>query len=173
MFIRWMVSLAASCLLLGGAVYASETEAQALDESVVEAVSSASVVDYYGEYGLSGDELMEAVNTPSGSYVVATVNEDGTAQAGFFVYSMLKEGDTYYLMLGLAENQTRENLERTGEGVALYAANPDKDAQAQYAVSGARMGLELVTDEALVQKLNTSGYDTAMLCEVKWVKTLG
>jgi hypothetical protein len=57
--------------------------------------------------------------------------------------------------------------------MALYAANPEEDAEAQYAVSGARMGLELVTDEKLVEKLNTSGYDTAMLCEVKWVKPLG
>jgi hypothetical protein len=65
------------------------------------------------------------------------------------------------------------NLERDKVAMALYAANPEEDAEAQYAVSGARMGLELVTDEKLVEKLNTSGYDTAMLCEVKWVKPLG
>ena len=116
---------------------------------------------------------MEAINGPSGSYVISTVNEDGTPQVGFFVYSMLKEGDTYYLMLGLAENQTRENLERDKTAMALYAANPEADAEAQYAVSGARMSLELVTDEKLVQKLNASGYDTTMFCEVKWIRPLG
>ena len=139
----------------------------------MEAVSSASVTDYYGDYALSDDALMDAINGPSGSYVISTVNEDGTPQVGFFVYSMLKDGDTYYLMLGLAENQTRVNLERDKVAMALYAANPEEDAEAQYAVSGARMGLELVTDEKLVEKLNTSGYDTTMLCEVKWVKPLG
>ena len=35
---------------------------------------------------------------------------------------MLKDEDTYYLMLGLAENQTRENLERDKVAMALYAA---------------------------------------------------
>ena len=139
----------------------------------VEAVTHASVTDYYGDFGLSGDALMEAINTPAGSYVIATVNEDGTPQLGFFVYSMMKERDTYYLALGLAENQTRENLERTGEAMAIYAANPGKDADAQYAVSGARMSLKLVTDEKLAEKLNTAGYDTTMFCEVEWAKPLG
>ena len=173
MFRKWMVSAIAACVLCSGMAYASETETEASSDSGVEAVSSASVMDYYGDYGISGDELMEAINTPSGSYVISTVNEDGTPLAGFFVYSMLKEEDTYYLMLGLAENQTRENLERDKVAMALYAANPEEDAEAKYAVSGARMYLELVTDEKLVEKLNTSGYDTAMICEVKWIKPLG
>ena len=173
MFGKWMVATVAACLLCGGMAYASETETEITADAGIEAVSSASVTDYYGDYGLAGDELMEAINSPSGSYVISTVNEDGTPQAGFFVYSMLKEEDTYYLMLGLAENQTRENLERDHVAMAVYAANPEADAEAQYAVSGARMYLELVTDEKLVAKLNTAGYDTSMFCEVKWVKPLG
>ena len=173
MFRKWLVSAMAACLLCSGMAYASETETEIPADAGVEAVSSASVTDYYGDYALSDDALMDAINRPSGSYVISTVNEDGTPQVGFFVYSMLKDGDTYYLMLGLAENQTRVNLERDKVAMALYAANPEEDAEAQYAVSGARMGLELVTDEKLVEKLNTSGYDTTMLCEVKWVKPLG
>ena len=35
------------------------------------------------------------------------------------------------------------------------------------------MQLVLVEDEDLVAKLNTSGYDTAMLCEVLSVRSLG
>ncbi len=188
---KWMLSVMVVCLLGAGAVSAAETgESEAVEAGAVEAetgeagneetgteeveaVTHASVTDYYGDFGLSGDALMEAVNTPAGSYVIATVNEDGTPQLGFFVYSMMKEGDTYYLALGLAENQTRENLERTGEAMAIYAANPGKDADAQYAVSGARMSLKLVTDEKLAEKLNTAGYDTTMFCEVEWAKPLG
>ena len=139
MFGKWMVATVAACLLCGGMAYASETETEITADAGIEAVSSASVTDYYGDYGLAGDELMEAINSPSGSYVISTVNEDGTPQVGFFVYSMLKDGDTYYLQLGLAENQTRVNLERTGQAMALYAANPEEDANAQYAVAGARM----------------------------------
>ena len=188
---KWMLSVMVVCLLGAGAVSAAETgESEAVEAGAVEAetreagneetgteeveaVTHASVTDYYGDFGLSGDALMEAINTPAGSYVIATVNEDGTPQLGFFVYSMMKEGDTYYLALGLAENQTRENLERTGEAMAIYAANPGKDADAQYAVSGARMSLKLVTDEKLAEKLNTAGYDTTMFCEVEWAKPLG
>ena len=188
---KWMLSVMVICLLGAGAVSAAETgESEAVEAGAVEAetgeagneetgteeveaVTHASVTDYYGDFGLSGDALMEAINTPAGSYVIATVNEDGTPQLGFFVYSMMKERDTYYLALGLAENQTRENLERTGEAMAIYAANPGKDADAQYVVSGARMSLKLVTDEKLAEKLNTAGYDTTMFCEVEWAKPLG
>ena len=168
---KLMLSVIALCVLGAGAVSASETEIP--EGTEVDSVSGASVTDYYGDFGMTGDELMEAVNAPSGSYVIATVNEDGTPLAGFFVYSMLKDGEDYYLQLGLAENQTRANLERTGEAMVLYAANPDQDAPAQYAVAGARMSLELVTDESLIEKLNTSGYDTAMFCKVTGFRSLG
>ena len=87
--------------------------------------------------------------------------------------SMLKDGDAYYVMLGLEENQTRVNLERTGRAEAIYAARPADDEQPQYAVSGARMELELVTDEELTQKLNTEGYDTSMFLKVTEAKPLG
>ena len=171
MFKRNIAVLSAVFILCAAPVYA---DAQAVpDAEEVEAVTSASVTDYYGDYGLEGDELMEAINTPSGSYVISTVNEDGTPLAGYFVFSMEKEGEDYYLLLGLADNQTRVNLERTGRGMALYAANPETDAPAQYAVSGARMDLELVTDEALVEKLNQTGYDTVMLCKVTDTRSLG
>ncbi len=162
----------------------SETESAAATESIpatesvaadatADAVSSASQNDFYTDFALSGDELMNAVNEYSGFYVVATANEDGTPQLGYFVYSMLKDGDAYYVMLGLEENQTRVNLERTGRAEAIYAARPADDEQPQYAVSGARMELELVTDEELTQKLNTEGYDTSMFLKVTEAKPLG
>ena len=151
---------------------AAATESVAAD-ATADAVSSASQNDFYTDFALSGDELMNAVNEYSGFYVVATANEDGTPQLGYFVYSMLKDGDAYYVMLGLEENQTRVNLERTGRAEAIYAARPADDEQPQYAVSGARMELELVTDEELTQKLNTEGYDTSMFLKVTEAKPLG
>ena len=151
---------------------AAATESVAAD-ATADAVSSASQNDFYTDFALSGDELMNAVNEYSGFYVVATANEDGTPQLGYFVYSMLKDGDAYYVMLGLEENQTRVNLERTGRAEAIYAARPADDEQPQYAVSGARMELELVTDEELTQKLNTEGHDTSMFLKVTEAKPLG
>ena len=88
-----MLSVIALCVLGAGTVSASETEIPEGKE--VDSVSGASVTDYYGDFGMSGDELMEAVNAPSGSYVIATVNEDGTPLAGFFVYSMLNLFDVF------------------------------------------------------------------------------
>ena len=164
-------AIAAMSILLAVPAYAS-AESTA-ESAATDAVSSASVNDFYTDYAISGDELMDAINSFNGFYAVATANEDGTPQLAYFVYSMLKEGDTYYLMLGLEENQTRSNLERTGTATAMYAVRPTDDAQPQYAVSGARMDLELVTDEKLAAELNESGYDTAMFCAVKAVSSLG
>lgn len=164
------------CLLLAGLLATTPiaaAEGDILEGVEVEGVSSASVMDFYGDFGIDGDTLMDAVNSYSGSYVVATVNEDGSPQVGFYIYSMVKDGEDYYVLLGLAENQTRVNLEREGQAMALYAANPEEGAENQYAVSGARMYLELVTDEELVEKLNTTGYDTTMICKVVGTRSLG
>ena len=56
-----------------------------------DAVTSASVNDFYADGMLSGDELMDAINSISGSYVLSTVNEDGTPQVGFYIFSMAKD----------------------------------------------------------------------------------
>lgn len=174
MFKKVLASAIASLVLVSTPAIAAESIAESIPEEVrVDSVTGASVSDYYADNGISGDELMDAINGPSGSYVISTVNEDGTPQVGFFVYFMVKDGEDYYVQLGLAENQTRLNLERTGEAMALYALNPSDDDKVPYAVSGARMRLELVTDEALIEKLNTSGYDTAMFCRVTEVRSLG
>ena len=169
MFRKMLISIITLCVLGTLTVSAAEVP----DGTEVDSVSGASVVDYYGDFGLAGDTLMDAINSQSGAYVIATVNEDGSPHIGYFVYSMLKDGKDYYILLGLSENQTRSNLSRTGQAMALYTANPDKDAAEQYAVSGARMTLELVTDEDLIEKLNTSGYDTAMFCKVTGLRSLG
>ena len=136
-----------------------------------DAVSSASVADFYGAYGMTGDDLMNALNSFSGFYSISTVNEDGSPLVGFFIYGCVKHEDKYYLQFGLAENQTRQNLVRTGEAVAMYAAAPGEEKP--YAVAGARIWAQIVTDEALLAELNTTGSETVLFFEVTDVRSLG
>lgn len=136
-----------------------------------DAISSASVSDFYADSALTGDDLMNAINSFSGFYIVSTANPDGTPNSAFFIYSCVKNEDAYYLQLGLAENQSRQNLIANGEGMAVYAAAPSGDKP--YAVSGARMWLKQVTDEALLAKLNPEGSDSALYFEIVQLRPLG
>ena len=137
-------------------------------------VTSASVADYYAAGALTGDDLMNAINSFTGTYLVATANPDGTPNVAYFVFSMVKHEDKYYLQLGLAENQSKANLAATGKGMAVYAANPSGEEGAKpYPVAGARMWFEVVEDEELVKTLNTSGREGAMFYEVVLVRPLG
>ena len=139
-----------------------------------DAVTSASTSDSFADYALTGDDLMNAINTFSGTYLVATANPDGTPNVAYFIFSMVKHEDKYYLQLGLAENQSKANLAANGEGFAVYAASPSTEEGAKpYAVAGARMRFEVVTDEALVKTLNTSGREGAMFYEVVEFRSLG
>ena len=76
--------LLACALLLACACAAAET---------VDTVTTASVANYYGS--LTGDELMNAVNSFSGFYAVASVNPDGTPNIAYFIYGMKKLNGVY------------------------------------------------------------------------------
>ena len=138
-----------------------------------DAVSSASVADYYADGILTGDDLMNAINSYTGFYAVASVNPDGTPNLGFYIYGCVKVGDAYYLQLGLAPNQTTANVESGSELVAMYAALPAEGAT--YPTSGARMTLSRVTDEALLKELLKSAPQgfTPMYYEITSVRSLG
>ena len=140
-----------------------------------DAMTSASVSDFYGDSALTGDDLMNAINSFSGFYIVSTTNPDGTPNSAFFIYSMLKNEDTYYLQMGLAENHVVVGLALgLGEGLAVYAATPSSEEDAKpYAVAGARMRFKQVTDEELLKTLNTSGSETALFFEVTEIRPLG
>ena len=43
------------------------------------------------DYGMDGDALMDAINSYTGFYAIASVNPDGTPNIAFFVYAMVKE----------------------------------------------------------------------------------
>lgn len=136
----------------------------------VDAVSSASVADFYGDSAMTGEELMNAINSFSGFYTITTADAEGNLNCGFFIYGMVEKDGEYYLQFGLAPNQTRENLVNTGKAVAVYAAAPtDKP----YAVAGARMWCEIVTDEALLAELNAAGSNTALFFHVTAIRSLG
>jgi len=161
---KWFSILLAILMLSSVAALAEEADA----------VSSASVQDYYADRGVFGDELMDAINSFSGFYAVSTVNEDGTPQLGYYIYSCYKHEDTYYIGLGIAENQTRVNIENGSEAIAMYAKLPPEDGTDNYASYGARMWLKPVEDENLIKELVPEQYAaTIILMEVTAVRSLG
>lgn len=141
----------------------------------VDAFTSASVADYYGASALVGDDLMNAVNSQSGCYLVSTTNPDGTPNTAYFIFGIKKVGEAYYLQLGLAENQSKANLQANGNGLAVYAANPTGEEGAKdYAVAGARIWFEAIEDQAVIDELNAgAGRPGAMFFEIVQVKPLG
>ena len=144
----------------------------ALAEETVDTFTSASVANFYGDYALTGDALMEAVNSQSGCYIVNTTNPDGSPNAGYFIFAIKKLDDKYYLQLGLAANQSKLNLEANGEGLAVYAANPVEGAKA-YAVSGARIRFASIADQAVIDALMADARQGAMFYEIVDVQPLG
>ena len=136
--------------------------------------TSASVADYYGAAALTGDALMDAINSTSGFYLVCTTNPDGSANAGYFIYGCAELDGKYYLKMGLAENQSRQNLLTNGEGLAVYAATPAGGEEDElYAVSGARMRFTVVTDAEVLAALEIEEGGSTILCEITETKSLG
>ena len=135
--------------------------------------ATASVADYYAANALTGDDLMNAVNGQSGCYLISTTNPDGTPNTAYFIFAIKKLDDKYYLQLGLAENQSKANLLANGNGLAVYAANPEADAK-PYAVAGARIRFVAIEDQAIVEKLNADvARPGALFFEIVEVKPLG
>ena len=164
---KLIYSLLLCALLLAAALVPAMAEG-------ADAVSSASVADFYGATALTGDELMDAINSTSGFYLVSTTNPDGTPNSAYFIFAMRKNEDKYYIQLGLAENQSKQNLAANGEGLAVYAANPSSEEGAKpYAVSGARIRFKAVTDEDLLKALNPEGREGSLFFEVTEVRPLG
>ena len=140
----------------------------------VDAFSSASVADYYGSAALTGDDLMNAINSQSGTYLVSTTNPDGSPNTAYFVFGMLKVEDKYYVQLGLAENQSKANLLANGAGLAVYAANPsDEEGAKDYTVSGARIWFEALEDEAIAAELAAGARPGAAFYKITAVRPLG
>ena len=135
--------------------------------------ATASVADYYAASALTGDDLMNAVNGQSGCYLISTTNPDGTPNTAYFIFAIKKLDDKYYLQLGLAENQSKANLLANGNGLAVYAANPEEGAK-PYAVAGARIRCVAIEDQAVVDALTAdAARPGALFFEIVEVKPLG
>ena len=136
-----------------------------------DAVSSASVADFYGQTALTGDDLMNAINSFSGFYLVTTTNPDNSPNAAFFVFGMKLMGDGLFK---IAENQSRSNLLANGEGVAVYAATPSSEEGAKpFATAGARIRFKAITDEAVAAALAENANEATLFFEVVDVRPLG
>ena len=139
-----------------------------------DAVSSASVANFYTDNALTGDDLMNAINSTAGFYLVSTTNPDGSPNAAYFIFGMTKLNDQYYLQLGLAENQSKANLTENGQGVAVYAATPSSEEGAKpFATSGARIRFKAITDEAVAAALAENANEATLFFEVVDVRPLG
>lgn len=144
----------------------------ALAEEAADTFTSASVANYYGQYGLTGDDLMNAVNSQSGCYIVCTTNPDGSPNAGYFIFAIKKLNDKYYVQLGLAPNQSKLNLEANGNGMVVYAANPVEGAK-PYPVSGARIWFDSEIEPSVLEALKANAREGAMFYRVTLVRPLG
>lgn len=91
---------------------------------------------------LEGEALRASMAQVEGLSVVATVNEDGTPNAGVFVPMMV---DAEHIVMTLAANRTRENVERTGQCVIVYDVVDPSAAEKADRHKGSRMRCELLS----------------------------
>ncbi len=88
--------------------------------------------------------LKDSMARFEGVCVVATVNPDGTPDASIFMPAM---PDLEHVILILADNHTRANIERTGKARLVYdVPNPHAEDKAG-SHAGARIELSLVRPE--------------------------
>ena len=125
-------------------------------------VSSASVAT---EKFKSMDEqkVMAAIPTMKGIVAIATVNEDGSPNLAVFIPSAVGEDFIYF---GFAPNATLANLKRTKEAVILYDEydiSVDNPADRH---DGARLKVELVEDEKVLDGLKDEMGDAASYATV-------
>ena len=142
---------------------------------VADTFTSASVSNFYTQYALTGDELMDAVNdwygeAIKGTYLVCTTNPDGSPNAAVFIFGIKKLNDKYYLQLGLADNQSKANLEATGEGLAVFGFTPEGMT---FAAGGARMYFKAIEDQAILAELMKDARETQTFYEITEVLPLG
>ena len=144
--------------------------AETVAEAEADAVSSASVMDYFGTL-MTPDQLAESISAYNGFFAVATINPDGTPNIGFFIFSAAVREEKLYLQFGLAENQTRANMESGSAVMVMYAPVP---TEGTYATVGARLICKKVTDEALLAELmETMPQKSDLIYEVTLIRPLG
>lgn len=94
---------------------------------------------------------MSATYSYSGAYLIGTVNQNGSPNISYMIYSVYAHEGEYYVVMGVGAklNQTQTNLKREGEGYFVWIANYDAEgstANAKYATMGIKMFTKAVDD---------------------------
>lgn len=119
----------------------------------IDAFATASIRYYYEESSLKEDALLEAIKNRDCAISVSTVNPDGTPNAAVVIPEVANEET---LMFGLADNQTKVNLMNDKNAViTAYIYSPDAEAKTDRNI-GARIKVEYIDDEALIEELMAS-----------------
>lgn len=107
---------------------------------------------------------------------IATVNPDGSPNLAVFMPGMPMELDgERYFVFGLADNQTKLNLQENKVGVlSLYQYNPKAEDKMERNV-GARIKFEVVEDEDIINKLSEENEirEGSIICHAVEVLPLG
>lgn len=105
----------------------------------VDSISGASVVFYYEESSLTGDDLWDVIQNRTAAFTMATANADGTPNIAICIPGFV---DDSTLVFGLADNQTKINLQDRKYGViAVYKYDPEKEDKFERNI-GARIIVE-------------------------------
>lgn len=151
------VMVFAGCFVLQA--YADEGSSERKGQSegiiVVDSITSASVQNAFVKWGLTGDELMDAIDNKGGVTVISTCAEDRTPNVAILEWFMTKKDDKYYIALNMQPNQTSANLESGSEAIFLYANMDDPYEGATRVISthGAKIVTKMVEDDDLVSEL--------------------
>lgn len=142
----------------------------ALGETV-DVVTTASQIDYFGTL-MTAEELVASIGSYNGFFSVSTVNADGTPNVGFFIFSAMEHEGKLYLQFGLAENQTRQNMENGSAVMVMYAPLP---TEGSYPMVGARLMCEAVPEGELLETLATlmPQNGSKLIYEVVEIRPLG
>lgn len=89
-------------------------------------------------------KLKDSMAKFEGMGIVATVNEDGSPNAAIFMPAM---PDEEHLVLVLAKNNSRANIERTGKAHLVYDVPNPKAEEKAARHAGARLELRLLRPE--------------------------
>lgn len=115
----------------------------------MDAFTGASKTSYYSETSLTGDALHKVINNHQAAFVLSTTDPDNSPHAAVFIPAMASGSEVKF---GLADNQTRRNIERTKKAVlTVYRFLPDETRKKRH--KGARLILEL--DENQSAEKNT------------------
>lgn len=173
---KFALTSLAVLLLAGCSAADAEPSASASATPETDTFTSASVSDFYGDSGLTDDALWTAFDSFQLTPSVATVNPDGTPNIAVVIPGSHTEVDgNDYFVFGLAENQTKANLQENGEGVMTLVGGFDDEKKALSGI-GARVSFTVVTDEeelSAVKEANEKVTDENIVCKVTEIRSLG